>query len=389
MVATNADKVYGNNGGVQVQRSSDASKQALTYLKFTLTDKTADEIDGAKIRIYNKNGLGNSHPLEIYALEDDNWKQDTLTWNNAPGHNGYEIDSNKAELVATSNSWDLLKDSNYYDFKISDFIKSSEWAKDGTVSFVIRESANGVSDQVVTLAGTADTNVVGASMIQPQLVYSDAEEYDFTVLDNAIHWATKYGLKFEVLWFGTDTCTISSDSRIPVHAQLNYQPSIGNNGKPLFYKSKADTITGIYNYIMCKNDTGLQAAESTALGTVFNHIATLEDADTVIGCQLTNEPGVGRLHGGIKADHCMCETCLADKGSLGMNATDFRNYTLWNFNNILGAAVKNSKHSVWTRVNLDESSNSTGIVKYNEEVRKTSGANIDFIGMPKLPQNPK
>ena len=85
----------------------------------------------------------------------------------------------------------------------------------------------------------------------------------------------------------------------------------------------------------------------------------------------------------------MCETCLADKGSLGMNATDFRNYTLWNFNNILGAAVKNSKHSVWTRVNLDESSNSTGIVKYNEEVRKTSGANIDFIGMPKLPQNPK
>lgn len=131
----NADKVYGNNGGVQVQRSSDASKQALTYLKFTLTDKTADEIDGAKIRIYNKNGLGNSHPLEIYALEDDNWKQDTLTWNNAPGHNGYEIDSNKAELVATSNSWDLLKDSNYYDFKISDFIKSSEWAKDGTVSY--------------------------------------------------------------------------------------------------------------------------------------------------------------------------------------------------------------------------------------------------------------
>lgn len=384
----NADKVYGNNGGVQVQRSSDASKQALTYLKFTLTDKTADEIDGAKIRIYNKNGLGNSHPLEIYALEDDNWKQDTLTWNNAPGHNGYEIDSNKAELVATSNSWDLLKDSNYYDFKISDFIKSSEWAKDGTVSFVIRESANGVSDQVVTLAGTADTNVVGASMIQPQLVYSDAEEYDFTVLDNAIHWATKYGLKFEVLWFGTDTCTISSDSRIPVHAQLNYQPSIGNNGKPLFYKSKADTITGIYNYIMCKNDTGLQAAESTALGTVFNHIATLEDADTVIGCQLTNEPGVGRLHGGIKADHCMCETCLADKGSLGMNATDFRNYTLWNFNNILGAAVKNSKHSVWTRVNLDESSNSTGIVKYNEEVRKTSGANIDFIGIDHYRKTP-
>lgn len=191
-----------------------------------------------------------------------------------------------------------------------------------------------------------------------------------------------------MLWFGTDTCTISSDSRIPVHAQLNYQPSIGNNGKPLFYKSKADTITGIYNYIMCKNDTGLQAAESTALGTVFNHIATLEDADTVIGCQLTNEPGVGRLHGGIKADHCMCETCLADKGSLGMNATDFRNYTLWNFNNILGAAVKNSKHSVWTRVNLDESSNSTGIVKYNEEVRKTSGANIDFIGIDHYRKTP-
>ena len=388
----NADTNFANgnagNYGVQVQNSDKPGSQALTYLKFTINDKTAEEIDGAKIRVYSKKALNNSHKLEIYALADDSWSQDTLTWNNAPGHNGYAVTGDNVQLVATSNSWDLMKGVNYYDFNVSDFIKTSDWAKDGTVSFIIREADDGVKNEGVKLGCTMDTDQVGTTLIQPQLVYSDAEEYDFTVLDNAIHWATENGLKFEVLWFGTDTCTISSDSRIPVHAQLNYQWTLGNDKKPLFSKSSANSVTGVYNYIMCKNDTGLQAAESTALATVFNHIATLPDTDTVIGCQLTNEPGVGRLHGGKKAEHCMCDICLDDKAALGMGDTDFRNYTLWNYNNILGAAVKGSKHSVWTRINLDEGSNSTGIVKYNEDVRSTTGTNIDFIGIDHYRKTP-
>ena len=178
-------------------------------------------------------------------------------------------------------------------------------------------------------------------------------------------------MKFEILWFGTDTCSQSSDTRVPVHALMNYQKSILDNetGTPIWSKSSLTSITGIYSYIMCKNDLGLRELEANVLKKVFDHIADLPDADTVIGCQVSNEPGVGRLNGSKKAEHCMCDTCLEKQEELGVDDAEFREITLWEYNNNLAEAVKSSRHPVWTRYNFDEGSNIDGVA-YNERMRQ-------------------
>ena len=385
----NADKVYNENpSGIQIQYSDDESKQAVGYVKFNIEDMTQDQIDGAKIRLYNRNSLGSSRKVEIYALEDDDWSSSTLTWNNAPGcADGYKIEGEGTEKVAETAGWDLIKNKNYYDFNVSDFIKNSEWAADGTVSFAIRVSDN-VKDEMIKFGDYDDSGTDGIDA-RPQLVYSDAEEYDFTVLDNAISFAEKAGMKFEVLWFGTDTCTLSTDARVPVHVQMNYQKTLDDDSarSPLLEKSSASSITGVYGYLMCKNDEGLRALEAEVIHKTFDHIATLENADTVIGCQVSNEPGVGRIHGSKKTEHCMCDTCIAKQETLGVSDKEFREITLWEYNNNLAQAVKTSGHPVWTRVNLDESADVEGVA-YNEKMREEGRTSIDFIGIDHYRKSP-
>lgn len=385
----NADKVYNDNpSGIQLQYSDDESRQALGYVKFTIADMTQEEIDGAKIRVYNRDAMKNGRRIEVYALEDDSWSRDTITWNNAPGRvNGYNLGGEGVIKAARTEDWDTIDEKNYYDFNVSEFIKTSEWAKDGTVSFAFKISDD-VKDEMIKLGDFDDNNTDGLDA-RPQLVYSDAQEYDFTVLDNAIRFADNAGMKFEVLWFGTDTCSISSDERVPVHVQMNYQKTLDDDqaGTPLLKKTEAGNTTGLYNYIMCKNDEGLRELEAAAVKAVFDHIGSLSNADTVIGCQVSNEPGVGRLHGSKKTEHCMCDTCVTKQEKLGVSDKEFREITMWEYNNNLAEAVKTSAHPVWTRVNLDESADVEGVA-YNEKMRGEGKTSIDFIGIDHYRKTP-
>lgn len=388
-----ADYAYKNSGGLKIQYDAmDESRQSLGYVKFRLEDMTQDQIDGAKIRFYNRNTLGQKRKLEVYALADDSWSMDTITWNNAPGHDGYKMKSDSTKLLTDSEDWDWIQGKNYYDFNISDYIKNDDWAQDRTVSFIIREASGDQNNPAVpiTLGDVDDESIEGIDA-RPQLIYSDADEFDFSYLDQAIDFAKDAGLKLEVLWFGTDTCTISCDNRVPVHVQMNYQKTMKQEADgsrtPLFSKSGAASITGIYNYLMCKNDMNLRELEARAVKTVFDHIAERGD-HVVIGCQVSNESGVGRLHGSKKIERCMCDTCTAKYKVLGVTNADFREITLWEYNNNIAKAVKTSGYPVWTRVNLDESAD-VKAVPYNEKMRNSAqGTYIDFIGIDHYRKTP-
>ena len=376
----NADTSYKGNAGTWIQYdANDESKQGLGYLKFSLEGKKPEEIDGAKIRLFNRNSLGAPRKVEVYAIEDDSWNRETLTWNNAPGHNGYEVTGVK---VAESPGFDWVKNYGYYDLDITEFIKTSDWAKDGTVSFIIREGSGQYNDPntKIVFGDFNDYNMPYDGIkidARPQLIYSDADEFDFTYLDQAIEFAKNSGLKFEVLWFGLDTVNFSSDLRVPCFVYSNYRFGQDEKGNKFEKRDSLTSTTGKYRYFMCKNDEALVEAEAKAIKAAFDHIAERGD-DVVIGCQLSNEPGVGWWFSNYSTPHCMCSVCMEKKAD--QNTEDFKTATLWDYNNKLGEAVKISKYSVWTRVNLIQGY-STQIVKMNEEKKKTDESYIDFIGV--------
>ena len=386
---TNQYTVYAGTGGTHVRYNTDESKQALGYIKFDVSEmkdgsENRDE-DGAKIRLCNRDVVS-KRKVELYAVKGD-WDRSTLTWTNAPGRGeNYTVDG---KLVSASLSYDLVEnasDKRYYDFDISEFYRSDEWGDyiqaDGTMSFVIRDVSGSSSETLVNFGDFDDSNLNGKNGI-PQLIYAHADEFDYEYLDKAIDYARNAGLKFEILWFGTDTCSLSTDTRVPVWV-YTYQKTIGTDGNPLLKKS--DSLTGYYNYIMCKNDEALREKEALALKNVYDHIASRGD-DVVIGCQVSNEPGVGLLHGSKKTAHCMCSDCVQKQETLGVSDAQFREITMWEYNENLSRAVKESAYPVWTRMNLAESADVEGVA-YNELMRATSGTHLDYIGIDHYRHSP-
>lgn len=361
---------------------SNESNQMFSFIKFDMRDMKVQKIDGAKIRVNNQQTGINGRQLRVYAIKDDNWSKNTVTWENAPGRGtGYNI-TNDAELVAELPAYDYVKSSaSQYDLDITEYIKTSEYAKDGILSFVIQEvpgKANDASRQIIL---TGDNKIEA-----PELIYAYDDEFDFTYLDKAIDYAKNAGMKFEVLWFGTDTCSLSIDMRVPVWVHSNYQKTVKSDGTPLFKKT-LNSVTGLYNYIMCKNDNELREKEAEAVRRMFEHIASRGD-NVVIGFQCSNEPGVGLLHGSRLLEHCMCATCIQKKADLGVNNAMFREITMWEYNNNLCKVVKESDYPVWTRMNLAESADTEG-VSYNERMRESPGGTyLDFIGIDHYRKTP-
>lgn len=377
-----------SDGGITANRGKgETPSRSYAYIKFKIDDMTPEEIDGANLRLYYTGGE-KSGKIKVYGIKNDEWKADDLTWNNAPELEGYDIkESEEITLAGESPEWDKLNSTKvYYDFDVAEYIKKSEYAKDGVVSFMIEEvDPDKEDDTSVSFGGYKDED----QRFRPQLIYADDSEFDFTYLDKAIDFAKNAGLKFEVLWFGTDTCTISSDTRCPVWVLNNYQKTVKSNGTPAWYRSSLSSVTGFYNFIMCKNDEKLREKEAAAVKAMFDHIAERGD-DVVIGCQVSNEPGVSRLHGsGIGSGHCMCETCVKKKEELEIsNDKEFREVVLWEYNNNLAKAVKTSKYPVWTRVNLDEKADVEGVA-FNEKMRKSDqGTYLDFIGIDHYRKTP-
>ncbi|MCD8049233.1 MAG: DUF4978 domain-containing protein [Clostridia bacterium] len=382
-----ADKTF-NTGGIEIYYDeSSESNQALGYVKFDISGWTKSQAEAARIRLYNKSAVSGEHSVSIYALEDCTWSKDTITWNNAPGHDGYEI---SGELVSQSPSWDKVSAQEYFDFDVSDYIIEQQAKGKTSVSFIIAADITSGDDTSVNI--TFDDFDDDRP---PTLYLSSMDEYDWDYLDRIIGYAEEYDLKMEVLWFATDTCSIVSELRVPWYVLQNYQKCVYSTGEPWVKKANSD-ITGIYYYLTCKNDLSLREQEAKVLTDVFNHIGEYNEAhgnkNTVIGCQVCNEPNVARLHNssvtenGVKLQNCQCDTCVALKASGGYSDSEFKDYTLFEYCNNLSKAVKTSNYPVWTRVNNVNGCEAWGVT-YNENKRASGGTDtdegtyLDFIGL--------
>jgi hypothetical protein len=367
----NADTNYFGENDIVVSYSDEEDLQGIGYIKYDLSALDKSYYDGIRMRIYI-NSAGGENALRLYGITDNSWDPKTMTWNSgSPNHGGYTVLGEGIYDLGTTPEYDPINKKQYYDFDVTDFI-NRYCLENKVASFMLRTDRS--TETSIRIDG------VNGETLAPQLIVSDGNEYDWTWLDQAIGFAEEFGLKFEVLWFGTDTVSISMDGRVPYYVHRNYQKSLDSSGAP-FFKKNADPVYGVYYYLMCKNDLQLRKKEREVVQTLFNHIAEYNeqhgDKKTVIGCQVANEPAVGRLHGAYMDEHCKCNVCIAKRGN--MTAQEFRDQTMWEYCNNIATAVKESNYSVWTRVNNFDSTDASGVA-YNEKVREASGTNIDFIG---------
>lgn len=355
---------------MQAGYSENPDDQAISYIKFDFGEMEESEWTAAKLRIW-VDSVTDLNSLRLYGITDDSWNASAMTWNSgAPGHNGYDITGDAIDL-GTTPSYDPVNQAQYYDFDVTDFI-NQHCGGDKKASFMLRTDTS--TESTVKIDG------VNGQKAAPELVLSRDDVYNWDYLDKVIGWAEKADIKLELLWFATDTVNSTIDNRVPYYVFQKYQESVDKNGDPFFLKN-SDPVYGTYWFLMCKNDPNLREKEKEAVKAMFNHIAEYNqengNKNTVVGCQVANEPAVGRLHQTWKGEHCYCDVCKEKKGS--MSDQDFRDLTMWEYTDNLAAGVKESDYSVWTRVNNYTGTDAYGVT-YNEKMRRENGTNVDFIG---------
>ncbi|KAJ5153553.1 uncharacterized protein N7482_010031 [Penicillium canariense] len=135
---------------------SNTTAQSLTYLKFDFTSYSLDQIDAAKIRIYVPTAASNSTAFfaNLYGISNHSWSADTLTWNNAPNHNGINVTGDSDYWLASSSpAWDTVLAVSYYDFDASDYIINHCASK--IASFILQPQVNQTSlTNGASVAGT-------------------------------------------------------------------------------------------------------------------------------------------------------------------------------------------------------------------------------------------
>ncbi|WP_158865855.1 DUF4978 domain-containing protein [Leifsonia sp. AG29] len=200
-------------------------------------------------------------------------------------------------------------------------------------------------------------------------IETSKDVFDWTDLDKYIDWANKYGLKVELLWYGADSTGISYAPRIPSYVLNTYQYVVNSSGTRIQLGT---------NYLLDKTDPNLLDREKYVLGQVMSHIATYDTNQALIGVQVENEPNVANMQWGASTDrsYSSYSNTLWTSGGY-TNVAQFRRDVLMKYLNALGQVIKQSDHSVYTRVNVVGDAIP---VAENEALRSAGQSYIDFIG---------
>ncbi|WP_460707576.1 GDSL-type esterase/lipase family protein [Myceligenerans halotolerans] len=432
----------------------DASAQELGYLRFDIPDDV-ENVDGSKIRLYvnssdprqgefpGTGGMYYSHYLNLYGVPSGPAVED-LTWDDAGlgdiTYDGTDVeaaDGSVIEPTSVTPKWDRVKRTYFYDLDVTDHVAQAHAAGEESVSFLVASSTPPERTDKAEVAAEAVTFETAASTrddsdtnnawlkqpLRPRMFFSDAsmENIDWTYYDKLVRYAEKYGLKFEVIWFGSDSTGWASDYRVPFYVFHDYQMTTvdqdpvnvlynGSVGTPLFEK-KIGEPNSMYTFLGDRADTALMEKEGDMLHAVVEHTATLTDedgesiGDTLIGVQTQNEPYNGTLNGspirwpdnddGLATDSMSrSPISLAQRdlwrtegdadhgGYLVTSDSEFRKYQTWYYNDYLGRRVKESSLPVWTRVNHQQNS-PTYMVDINEAMRANPdvGTYLDSVGI--------
>ncbi|HMR48903.1 MAG TPA: DUF4978 domain-containing protein [Arachnia sp.] len=434
--------------------AGDPSAQQLGYVKFDIPEEV-DNVDGSRIRLYVNSfderqtefgvtkGMYYSHSLKVYGVPEAP-DADGLTWDGAGladiTYDGTDLlldGGEPVEPVSVLPNWDPVKRTYFYDLDVTDYVADAKDGDEDSVGFLVASSTPAsrpdkaaVAAEVISFETAdstlddSDTNTTYLKQpLRPRLFFSDGsmENIDWAYYDKLVKYSEKYGLKFEVVWFGSDSTGWASDYRVPFYVFHNYQmttvdqdPTMvlynGGIGTPLFQK-KVGEPNSLYTFLGDRADVALMHKEGDILEAIMDHSATITNdageniGHTVIGVQTQNEPHNGSLNGtpikGMNNSDGLATASIsrspislaqrdlwrtvgdADHGGYMVTSdSEFRKYQTWYYNDYLGKRVKQSTLPVWTRVNHEQGA-PTYLVDVNEAMRSNPavGTYLDFVGI--------
>ncbi|UKS29774.1 DNRLRE domain-containing protein [Paenibacillus sp. HWE-109] len=124
----NAGNNYGTAATLVVKNyDADLNLRRQAYLKFDLHAYTG-EIGTAKLKVYAVDGENSNIDVQAYGMENDTWKESTVTWNNKP-----DIDHYLASV-------NMGKTAGWYEYDVTAYIKQ-QLALDAVASIALTEQA--------------------------------------------------------------------------------------------------------------------------------------------------------------------------------------------------------------------------------------------------------
>lgn len=196
------------------------------------------------------------------------------------------------------------------------------------------------------------------------------DHFTWTDIDLYIDWCVEYGLRLELLWFGTDSdgTSVGQGARIPTYVANGYQYVVDQHGKVVTNGPKA---------LLDKTDPRLLDREKYVLGKLMDHLAAYDTTNRLLGVQILNEPNVSSVFGNaIPRSYSRYSNALWTSGHY-TDAGQFRRDVLLKYQTQLAAVVKQSGHSVYTRSNIIGDAQP---IAENEALRAKGANYLDFYG---------
>src|SRR5206468_48243 len=126
-----ADQNFGQSTRLEVKNSATAGFRRQTYLRFDLSgiDSAAD-IASAKVRLFGNllSADAASLPVGLFAVADNSWAEDAITFNTAPAASGSALDT--ATVTGSTGNW--------YEFDVTNYLRQQKAAGATAVSFQVR-----------------------------------------------------------------------------------------------------------------------------------------------------------------------------------------------------------------------------------------------------------
>lgn len=124
---------FGSDTALAVKTSPNAGFTRMAYLKFSLANVSISKVGSARLRVYGRN-VENATAINIssFAINDDTWAENQITFNNAPVASGSVLGS-----VSISDQ------AQYYEFDVTSFV-IGQLGNDSVVSFLLKDAARQV-----------------------------------------------------------------------------------------------------------------------------------------------------------------------------------------------------------------------------------------------------
>jgi hypothetical protein len=125
---THAGTNFGTAAEVEVKKGSSGFNRE-AYLKFDLTNVTAEQIGTAKLRLFGKLGAGGTNvATAVYGSTNSTWTESGLTWNTKPAAT--------TSALATTTVTDQT--GRFYEWNVTSFLKAEKAAGRNVVTLILK-----------------------------------------------------------------------------------------------------------------------------------------------------------------------------------------------------------------------------------------------------------